>query len=178
MSSMAEDPRLVALRSDFDQSFAEPHIEASRDVVDLLEIRIHGDRFAIHLEETALLLSSPTIVEMPSRAEAFVGLTGLRGNVVPVFCLATLLGYADHGTTASWLVVARDREPVGFSFGELEGHQRVESASIRRPHASETRNGVSAEMAGNRPVIALYRLLARIREGTRVPTHQRGALKT
>ena len=177
MSQPTEDPRVVALRRAFDQTFAEPRSEATRALVDFLAIRIHGDPLAIRLEEVSLVLSSPTVVRAPSRAEAFLGLAGLRGEVIPIFSLATLLGYPE-GSSEGWLVVARDQEPVGFAFAELEGHQRVEQSAIRTARESESRSEASTEVADGRPVIALHRLLARIRARDTRPDHSKGAMKT
>jgi purine-binding chemotaxis protein CheW len=109
-------------------------------------------------------------VAVPATAPALVGLVGIRGDVVPVFGLSTLLGYhadADPGA-ASWLVLCAADEPMALAVSTVDGHLRLPRSAI---HAAGGGRDVHAHVdeiavtdAGARPVIAVSRIVAAIRQ--------------
>jgi chemotaxis signal transduction protein len=126
------------LRSRFDHEFALPIAAKATDELDLLAIRIDGDPHAIRLAEITGVFTDQPIAPAPSTAPSFIGLTGVRTSIVPVFDLAVLLGYP-RATRPRWLVVA---EQLGFAFDTFEGHVRVPATAFARhtdvkPHTIE-----------------------------------------
>src|ERR1039458_7695948 len=92
------EPQLVeskaaALRQAFDQSFALPPPPASQEVEDLLAIRVAGNPYAIRLRDIAGIVAGRKVVPVPAVRLDLLGLAGIRGGVVPVFGLASILGY-------------------------------------------------------------------------------------
>jgi purine-binding chemotaxis protein CheW len=96
----------------------------------------------------------------------FRGIAGVRGVIVPVFDLASLLGYPGVGS-ARWLVTARDAT-VGFLVDDFEGQVRVDADALvahesgSRAHVRE----VVRTSAISRPVVHLPSLVEAIGKRT------------
>jgi chemotaxis signal transduction protein len=59
-----------------------------------------------------------------------LGLTGVRGAVVPVFSLAALLNSALRESEPRWLLFAGRQSLVAFAFGQLEHQFEAEAAQV------------------------------------------------
>lgn len=118
--------RAMALRNDFDRSFAAPRRAGAVESVDFIAIRVDEAPYAIGLADIAALSASPRMTAIPGQPAALLGLAGFRGAMLPVYGLAALLG---HGTAAPvcWLV----RTPLlAFAFSRFEGHLRLQPTQI------------------------------------------------
>jgi purine-binding chemotaxis protein CheW len=136
----ARDPlaaSLQALREEFDASFAaEPPGERPDDVA-LLAVRVGNDPLALRVHEILGLLKVGTIVAVPSRRPELLGITGVRGAVVPVYSLARLTGRAES-ERPRWVALAGagGAGRIGLAFAALDGHLRVPSGSIHAAASS------------------------------------------
>jgi hypothetical protein len=92
----------------FDATFAAPADTEVEEAESLLGIRVAGDPYAIPVGDIVGLAASGRIVPVPSRAPALLGLAGVRGRALPVYSLATLLGYPHAGEPVPWLVLCGD----------------------------------------------------------------------
>ena len=92
----------LALRRAFDRSFAALPAEAP-PFEDLLTVRAAGDTFALRLRDVAELIAGLLVAPLPSATPHLLGLAGLRGGVVPVFSLASLLGAAGPAGAPRWV---------------------------------------------------------------------------
>ena len=120
---------LAQLRTDFDNGFAQaPRISADHESV--VQIRVGGEAFAIRTGDIAGLVKSRKIVPLPSRMPELLGLTALRGSLIPVYDLAALLGLSP-GPGPSWLILATGDTPIGLAFEGFEGRQVPEWLSER-----------------------------------------------
>lgn len=115
------------LASEFDGAFALAHA-APAALADLVTIGIAEDRFALRLAEVAGVFVDRPITKVPSRRADLLGLAAFRGTVVPVFDLATRVGYT-RAHAPRWLVLAA-AAPVAFAFERFDGHVRVLAAAI------------------------------------------------
>jgi chemotaxis signal transduction protein len=61
-----------------------------------------------------------------------LGVASIRGDVVAVYSLAALLGYARPTAPPRWLAILRDPEPVGVAFAELDGYFEAGPAELHR----------------------------------------------
>jgi chemotaxis signal transduction protein len=114
---------VTELRSSFDRSFADsPPPEASEQLSHLLAVRVEGDPYAILINEVSSLIKNRKTVAIPGSAPELLGIVGIRGVCVPVYCLAALLGDAKAKNKTQWLVLCNLEEPLAFAFGELEGY--------------------------------------------------------
>jgi chemotaxis signal transduction protein len=122
-----------ALRRAFDGSFADPPAAAARGREGFLTVRIGGDPYAFRVGDVLAVVSDRKIVAVPTPAPALLGLASLRGDLVPVYDLAQLLGQP-RATSTRWLAVARGPDPVGFAFETFEAHVSAASdLEVGRP---------------------------------------------
>ncbi len=161
------EQRVSDLRRDFDQAFARDPITNSEGVEDLLSVRVHGDPFALKLRELAGLVPNKKVVPLPGGGRELLGIAGIRGGLVPVYSLAVLLGYGLDVDANRWLVLCNTKtEPVGLSFGTLEGHLRLPASHLHAAtQEGESRQHIK-EMAREkelmRPVISISSILETI----------------
>jgi len=124
--------RVEEMRRLFDESFALALPDQVTAPEPMLAITLEGERFALRmLEIVGLALSKEKIVPVPSRVPELLGLTGIRGVVVPVFSLARLLGFDSESGSALWLVFCGERQsPIALAFAGMEKQFEVASSEI------------------------------------------------
>lgn len=167
---MGLDGKTAALRQAFDQSFALPPAETSREVEDLLRIRVAGDPYAMRLGDIAGIVTRRKVVPLPGGSPDLLGSAGIRGGIVPVFALALLLGYGQVTEAPPWMVLCRSEDPIALAFPEFEGYARVSKSSIHlddnlRPGRQHVKEIARIE-AERRPVISIPLIVATIRNRT------------
>jgi purine-binding chemotaxis protein CheW len=122
--------RAHALRSAFDRTFSEPPALAAASTEDLLAVTIAGDAYALRVSELSGLVSNRKVVAVPTRAPHLLGVAGVRGVLVPVYGLASLLGYDGARPQSPWLALCGRQEPVALAFEQLDGFLRVPRADL------------------------------------------------
>jgi len=168
---MNDSPTLVEtaaeLRRAFDGSFAAPSEPVSQEVEDLLAIGVAGSPYAIHLRDIAAIVTRRTIVPVPAAAPSLLGVAGIRGDIVPVFGLASLLGYEDAADGPPWLVLCR-AEPVALGFADLQGYLRLPRSALLTEKSAAVSdqyvNEIATTNAGVRAVIGISLIVATIRD--------------
>ena len=162
MTPTALEERLVALRQDFDRSFARAVAEEQPTELDFLAIRVGGDPYALRLSDVRRLYADSRLVRAPSLLPELLGVCGFRSVLTPVYDLAPLLGYA-AGSNARWLVVAENPAPIAFAFAEFEFHLRVspEHVSSAEPSGAAVAVGGVVQNGGiTRTLLRLPALIA------------------
>ena len=111
------ESRVAELRRLFDESFAAPPQRHDAALEQMLAITLQGERYAIRVSEiSGLALPKGKVLPVPSSVPELLGLTGVRGTVVPVFSLALLLGLGQSASASAedtelgeprWLVFSR-----------------------------------------------------------------------
>lgn len=159
-----------ALRQEFDRSFAQaPHAETAQRE-GLLAIRLGGDPYAVRLTEVRGLYVDRSIVPLPTPVPQLLGVTGFRGQIAPVYDLASLCGYARAPGTR-WLILLKSQEPLALAFASFEMHLSIRSEQIvstldDRP-ASYAKSDTAFHTAhcddAIRPIIDLPTLIRNIR---------------
>lgn len=155
--------RLFELRADFDRSFASEPAGPATALEELLAIRVGGDVYAVRLREITALTADQPIVSMPSSVPAFVGLAAQRGELVAVYDLAQLLGYAQPDSPR--LLLSLRGTTTAFACAELIGQLRAPLLGAReaRPEAGDQRLKDVVQIAdATRPIIELQVLLREI----------------
>jgi len=161
------DSKAAELREAFDLSFALPPLRVSQEVEDLLLIRLAGDPYAIRLRDITGVVAERKVVPVPSATPDLLGLAGIRGGVVPVFGLASILGYGQLPESPGWMVICGVEEPIALAFSDFEGYLRLPKSSLyaddnlraTRQYLQE----VASTDAGVRAVISLPLVVATIR---------------
>jgi chemotaxis signal transduction protein len=155
------------LRDAFDQAFAVATRAADTDVDALLGIAVRGERYAVRLGEITALLADRRVVPLPGPSLELLGLTGVRGTVVPVYDLGAFLGNAPLGTPGRYLLVAGSEHPVGLSFERFDGYLEVPRSEISASSEQEARSHCRevAKMGEEaRAVILIHSILRTITE--------------
>ena len=127
------------LRRAFDETFSVATSAADTDVQGLLCLGVRGEPYAVRLGEVTALLADQKIVPLPGSSPELLGLTGVRGAVVPVYDLGGLLGLARASQPPRFLVVAGELQSVGLSFERFDGYARVQRSQISSAAADAAR---------------------------------------
>ncbi len=157
------------LRAAFDRTFSRPPPKQVADPVRVILVGAGADRFALPLEGLAAVERLPTTVPMPSTAgaDAFTGLAGVRGGVLPVWSLAALVGLPPAARAPAWVATLRGRKRVGLAFDHLWGHHQLPAAALRPPAPGADRAGLVESQAvvdgGLHDLLRVDRLVALIR---------------
>ena len=155
------------LREDFDAMFAAAPPPPPEEAEGLLAIRVAGDPYALRMAEVGRLAPCRAVTPLPGAPLAFTGLAGLRGEVLPLWDLAGLLGYPPPRPHPRWLVCCRAAPAWAAAFDGYEGYLKAPLRDLK-PFAG---GGRAAGLAGSlcvdgnlvRPVLSLEKLLQSIR---------------
>ena len=156
--------RFSELRHAFDTTFAEPHVDRDHAPEKFLAVRSQGSRLAFRLSEIAGVAVDRKLTRLPSPVPELIGLTGIRGRLVPVYSLAALLGLAVESDAVRWLVLVADGRIALATSGVdsyLFGHaQDLVASSLRDDPCPET----LTVAGGSYGVVAVPSLVKQISE--------------
>jgi chemotaxis signal transduction protein len=128
--------RIEALREDFDRSFAKkPAAVPASD--DLLEISIAGRPYALRIAEVSGIFVDRIVAPLPTAVVGLLGICGIRGALLPVYDLGTMLEHPTERSQHRWLAIAAGTF-VGLAFERFTEHVRVGRDAIVS-HDSDTR---------------------------------------
>lgn len=120
---------LATLRASFARAFAEPPMPEPA-CEDLVTIGVGGGRFALRVAELRALERRRAIVPLPTGLPGSLGLTTLRGRVVPVYDLGAIVGHP--GGEVAWLAFVERPEAVALGFASFDGFARVPCEAFTR----------------------------------------------
>jgi len=92
--------------------------EAARGL-EALTVSSNGVRLAIPVGDIAEVIREPAVTRVPLSPPSLVGVSNLRGSVLPILSLATLLGQQHSGGAAKKVVVVDRGSPVGLLVDEV-----------------------------------------------------------
>jgi chemotaxis signal transduction protein len=125
------------LRAEFDAAFAHPPRSRQKEGEHLLLVGVAEQTWALRLAHVEALVSGKAVTPLPGPVTMLRGIAGVRGQLVPVYDLASLLGYP-LPARAPWLVlVGGGAAQLGLAFATYHGHRRVVASAI----ASATTEG-------------------------------------
>jgi chemotaxis signal transduction protein len=157
--------QLRQLRQVFDAAFAVAPPPPEAPAVALLLVRAGGELCAVRRAEMTGFGRGENLAPTPGRSPGFLGLTGVRGGLYPVWSLAVLLGRSGAPAGAArWLVLAEEAggAPCAFACEAFEKMVFLPSSAL---DASAGRAKVMARWgAALVPVVDLPSLLADIRQ--------------
>lgn len=122
------DGRVEALRREFDGAFARPIRASDGEGIELLAIRVAGDRHALRLSEIAGLFADRPVTPVPGPMAELCGLANLRGALVPVYDLRLLIG-RPAADPPRWIALAAAR-PLALAFDHVDGHVVASPADV------------------------------------------------
>ncbi len=95
-----------------------------------LTVQVGDEHFALPTSDVAEVIRSPTLTRVPLGPSSLLGVTNLRGSVMPVVSLDRLLG-RDGGSAPNARVVVLDRStPVGLMVDRVASLTGAGSASL------------------------------------------------
>lgn len=161
-SDLASDLRLA-----FDQVFAVPPQARIEEFENLLALRIRGDLFALDVREIAGVEAAGTIVPLPSASPGCLGITGIRGGLVPVYSLALLLGYQADRDGSRLLAIPRTPDALALAMGDFEGYLRIPKSHLHEPQDASRKHVHRFADVGStvRAVVSVPSVVAMIRNG-------------
>jgi chemotaxis signal transduction protein len=153
----------VALQVAFDRSFSRAPSTDIAVVEKLLAIRVGSQPYVLRLADVSGVFVDKKITWLPSLVAELRGIAAVRGQILPIYDLAMLLGYP-RAAAPRWLLMTAAM-PVGLAFDGFDGYLSVRRASIvadARIEAVElhVREILQTEIA--RPVIHLPSVLETI----------------
>jgi chemotaxis signal transduction protein len=128
-----------------------------------LLVHVGDDLFGVPIADTREVVVGPRLAVLPTAPDTVAGVFNLRGEIVPVFDTARLLGLGTLSAVPYVAVVETALGPAGLAMTELGA-----SVELGEPVAStETRGTVAAHAHGERVVVMIdvESLLAPVRGG-------------
>lgn len=126
--------RASDLRRDFDATFAKTPLDIAVATHDFLMIRVSGEPFAMRVRDVGRVgrvTGTSQILAVPTRRATVLGVIAIRGVVVAVHSLASLLGHLSKDSP-KWIAIAAGAETTGLAFDELEKFVRIHDAGKER----------------------------------------------
>ena len=80
-----------------------------------VRMRVGGDQFAVPVEHVREIARLGAISPIPGAGNVVLGVRNLRGQVLPVFDLAALLGVADAGRPSRVVVIEEGGHRAGLA---------------------------------------------------------------
>lgn len=145
-----------SLKRTFDAAFAAPVSPDRRVTESFLALTIGGHACAIRVREVAGLVVARKIVPIGSPIRGMLGLAGIRGELVPVYSLPALLGYAEEKGSPRWFVLCKGSVQVALAFTTFDGY--VETPSL----TADTRETIVRDATGVRELIRVAPLFDKI----------------
>lgn len=158
--------RAAALRREFDSQFARATQEAPK-TDDFLLVRSGGLPYALRLAQLGGVAKARFVAAAPTRRREFLGLVGIRGTIVGVYGMATLLGGEQEALSLPWIALSSGSDPVALAFERFDAFVRVEGASVRDDARPDTPGrfvrGVLQTASEARPIVDLASMFAAVR---------------
>jgi purine-binding chemotaxis protein CheW len=154
------------LHREFDETFAVPP-PVSVEHESLIMLRVAGEALAVRTLDITGVAKRRRILPIPTRVPGLLGITAIRGQLIPVYDLATLLELPSAAGAGSWLMLANPEAPIGLIFDEFEGQLDIEGSCLYESDGSDSRKylGLMARAgAARRAVIDVPGLVKEIRQ--------------
>ena len=128
-----------------------------------VQVRVGGESYAVAVEHVIEIAELGELSPVPGGPASVLGVRNLRGEVLPVFDLATVLGIAGAGLRQCLLVTEHDGLRAGFAVDE------VTEVGTLPPVSEETQSkllaGAALEDARLIGVVAVDRLFSALSAG-------------
>lgn len=161
--------RAQELQRAFDAAFALP-VQAEAPLLErFLSVSIGSETLALELSgnsaRISTLVANRPLVSLASEGSGFLGLAGIRGEIVPVFNLAWFAGSSRRGT-GHWLAVLRLPAPAAVAFDGMNGLLELPAADIVTSPATGARQfirRIAQRSTGRMPILDLDAVAEAIR---------------
>jgi purine-binding chemotaxis protein CheW len=105
--------------------------------VKVLVLPLGEEHYALPLESVQQIISGPRITRMPVADRAVLGLLNVRGDIVPLFDTAVLLGSGDPGASAFAILVFTSVGPAALGVAVMPDASEIDARPGRSGAADE-----------------------------------------
>ncbi len=115
----------------------------AEEIIEILTFRLVKEEFAFRISQLKEILRYQRITAVPKVPDYVLGITSLRGKIIPVIDLKLKLSLTDKllnfGNTGKILIVKGPKGPIGASVDKVIGVVRIARSEILPPpsHLSE-----------------------------------------
>jgi chemotaxis signal transduction protein len=156
--------RALDMRRAFDAAFAQPVSLDRREELPALVVALGASRWVIRLRDIAGVARGRPPLPVPGASPSLLGLTGVRGMLVPVYSLAALLGLAEGPKVESrWLALVSHGGTLGLAFDGLVRHEQLAAEHM---HFAPDGSAVCHFDDEHLPMVDVGAVLASIVKGT------------
>jgi len=166
-SRTAED-----MRREFDAAFAAPPRVLGEGGEALITLRVAGQALAVRKSHIAGVARCKSILPLPTHVPGLLGITALRGTLLPAYDLASLLGLPAPAAEGAWLILTGAETPLALIFEKFEGQVEIDGACLYENANSREheRLRVLAPIGdAHRAVIDIPGIVAEIRKAAGLP---------
>jgi chemotaxis signal transduction protein len=159
--------RVAQMRREFDAAFARPPAAEPPATETLLRVSAGGTGFFVQLRQLACVLPCAVVVPVPGARRELLGLTAVRGQILPLYSLATLLELAGPVAPARWILVAAGGTGAGLGVEVVEGVSRIPETVVMEAAARGEggRRGNLPDAAGVRPLLDVTSVINNLLKG-------------
>lgn len=118
--------------------------EAVSGIIELLTFQLAAEEFAFRISEVGEILTPQQITMVPKAPDYILGITSVRGKVMPVLDLKKRLSIKDNGASGKVrkkiLTLKGSKGPIGTMIDRINGVIRINEPDIAEPpaHLSES----------------------------------------
>jgi purine-binding chemotaxis protein CheW len=95
--------------------------------VKVLVLPLGEEHYALPLESVQQIISEPRVTRMPISDPAILGLLNVRGDIVPLFDAAVLLGSGAHGAADFAILVGTSEGPAALGVGVMPDASEIDA---------------------------------------------------
>ena len=169
--------KLKTLRDEFDGAFAAPRKLPGAASVSVLMIRIASAPFAVRSADIAGVLMRGKVVRAPGTAPGLLGLAGIRGRLVAVYRLESVLGQGTGSDGDRWLLLCGPDPSVALSIERFERCQKASPDCLHAVAGGEACRKHMREVFDDgvvvRPVVDIHSVLEAIRNAAGIAEQER-----
>ena len=107
--------------------------ESQAQVIEMLSFHLGGEEYVLPVDDVREVLKSRELTVVPNSPPYILGLTSIRGTVLPVIDLGKRLGLppAVRGEKTRIIIISPDDEDAGIMVDRVTGVMRLSPESIR-----------------------------------------------
>ncbi|MDA8424221.1 MAG: chemotaxis protein CheW [Nitrospiraceae bacterium] len=111
----------------------DSNTQKQTEEIELLSFNLSGEEYAVMVENVREVLKTRDLTRVPNAPDYILGVTSLRGTMLPIMDLCSRLGLtqAERTDKARIIVVSPDEEDVGFVVDRVHSVIRVRPDAIK-----------------------------------------------
>ncbi len=115
-----------------------PEEEIEQETVPLVEFlvfRLSDEHYAFKLSDLQEVMKDQIVTFVPKMPSFIVGITSLRGKIIPVMDLNARLSIKDGSQKSKRqiAIIKGEKGPIGLIIDEVDGVRRIEETNIKEP---------------------------------------------